>query len=257
MVPKNACNRPSDAPRRFSSRRSLSFAFPRLFPCSYNPQRHFPKEGCHGRGSGRRDVISRHRGDAPAVQLRAGHREEHRGHGRRYRAHIPIYELAKEQHGRQGKHGRAVQAASIGKAKTERAAFHTPKVRSATVRPSMKVLRRASAEKSGMFSQSLVTTARDERAYAEPYIAPIQAITGEDEGDLPNRRGASAARLDKEGDAQAGSSEEQGRNKNRARGPHARAQGSISHARLLNRTIGEHHVKPLNCEIMRKLRVVA
>lgn len=163
----------------------------------------------------------------------------------------------KNSMGARAKHGRAVQAASIGKAKTERAAFHTPKVRSATVRPPMKVLRRASAEKSGMFSQSLVTTARDERAYAEPYIALIQAITGADEGDLPNRRGASAARLDKEGDAQAGSSEEQGRNKNRARGPHARAQGSISHARLLNRTIGEHHVKPLNCEIMRKLRVVA
>lgn len=110
-----------------------------------------------------------------------------------------------------------------------------------------------------MFSQSLVTTARDERAYAEPYIALIPAITGADEGGLPNRRGASAARLDKEGDAQAGSSEEQGRNenKNRARGAHAGAQGSISHARLQNRTIGEHHVKPFDCIIMRKLRVVA
>ena len=73
-------------------------------------------------------------------------------------------------------------------------------------------------------------------------------------GGLPNRRGASAARPGQEGGAQAGSPEEQGRNENenRAKGPHARAQGSISHARLLNRTIGRHHVKPLNCEIMRK-----
>ena len=87
----------------------------------------------------------------------------------------------------------------------------------------------------------------------------IPAITGADEGGLPNRRGTSPARLDQEGDAQAGSPEEQGRkeNKNLARGPHARAQGSISHVRLLNRTIGEHHVKPFDCVIMRKLRVVA
>lgn len=50
---------------------------------------------------------------------------------------------------------------------------------------------------------------------------------------------------------------ERNENKNRARGLHARAQGSISHVRLLNRTIGERHVKPFDCEIMRKLRVVA
>ena len=42
--------------------------------------------------------------------------------------------------GARAKHGRAAQAASIGKAKTERAAFHTPKVRRATVRPAMKAL---------------------------------------------------------------------------------------------------------------------
>ena len=61
------------------------------------------------------------------------------------------------------------------------------------------------------------------------------------------------------GVTEAGSPEEQGRNenKNRAREPHSRAQGSISHVRLLNRTIGEHHVKPFDCVIMRKLRVVA
>ncbi len=31
-----------------------------------------------------------------------GHREEHREHGRRHRTHVPLHELAQEQHGRQG-----------------------------------------------------------------------------------------------------------------------------------------------------------
>lgn len=47
----------------------------------------------------------------------------------------------KSSMGARAKHGRAVQATYIDKAKTERAMPHTPKVRSATVRPSMKALR--------------------------------------------------------------------------------------------------------------------
>lgn len=77
----------------------------------------------------------------------------------------------KSSMGARAKHGRAVQATYIDKAKTERAMLHTLKVRSATVRPSMKALRRASTEKSDMFSRSLITAARDERAYAEPFTA--------------------------------------------------------------------------------------
>lgn len=71
-------------------------------------------------------------------------------------------------------HGRTEQAASIDKAKTERATSRTPKAQSATVRPSMEALRRASAERAGMFSRSPVTAARGERAHAEPSIAQSQ-----------------------------------------------------------------------------------
>ena len=46
----------------------------------------------------------------------------------------------KNSMGARAKHGRAVQAASIGKAKTERATFRTPKARSATVWPAIKAL---------------------------------------------------------------------------------------------------------------------
>ena len=165
----------------------------------------------------------------------------------------------KNNMGARAKHGRAVQATYIDKAKTERAMFHTPKVRSATVRPSMKTLRRASAEKSDMFSRSLVT-GRSATSGPTPSLSLPNSSHHRRGRKRPPEPSRSISRSpDQEGDAQAGSPEEQGRNENenRAKGPHARAPGSISHARLLNRTIGRHHVKPLNCEIMRKLRVVA
>ena len=71
-------------------------------------------------------------------------------------------------------HGRTEQAASIGKAKTERVTSHTPKVQSATVRPSLEALRRASAEKASMFNRSPVTAARGERAHVEPAATQSQ-----------------------------------------------------------------------------------
>ena len=71
-------------------------------------------------------------------------------------------------------HGRTEQAAFIGKAKTERVTSHTPKVQSATVRPSLEALRQASAEKASMFNRSPVTAARGERAHAEPAATQSQ-----------------------------------------------------------------------------------
>ena len=60
-------------------------------------------------------------------------------------------------------HGKEKQTASIDGAKAERETSRTPKMQSATVRPSMEALRQASA-----FNRAPVTAARGERSHVEP-----------------------------------------------------------------------------------------